>query len=105
MSAITPIVRTASSQASSPRDRSALGARAGEAPERVGQKIALHGQLADLRVQLLHPFLGICRHTLAIGEQLSGALEQLLFPSRDLSAMELVLLGELGERLVAADSL
>src|SRR5690349_24875780 len=105
MSAITPIVRTGSTQASSPRDRSALGARAGEAPERVGQKIPLHRQFADLGVQLLHSLLRVGGQTLPVGEQLGGALEQLLFPRGDLGAVQLMLLGELGERLIAADRL
>src|SRR5215468_3115039 len=105
MSAITLIVRTENSPASSPPGQSALGARAGEAPERVGQKIALHGQLANLGMQLLHPLLGVGGKTLTVGEQLRGALKQLLLPRRDLGGMDLVLLGELGERLIATDGL
>src|SRR5215212_3585675 len=100
MSAIAPIVGTDSSDSLSTPDRSALGARAGEAPERVGQKIALHRQLANLGVQFLDALLGVCGHSLAVGEQLRSTLEQLLLPNRDLGAMDLVLLGELRQRLI-----
>src|SRR5215471_16970307 len=67
--------------------------------------LALHGQLANLGMQFLHPLLGVDGKTLTAGEQLRGALKQLLLPRRDLGGMDLVLLGELGERLIATDGL
>src|SRR5262249_9068437 len=67
--------------------------------------LALHGQLANLGMQFLHPLLGVGGQTLTVGEQLSGALKQLLLPRRGLGGMDLVLLSELGERLIATDSL
>jgi len=66
---------------------------------------ALHGQLADLGVQLLNALLRILGQRLSVGEELGGVLEQLLLPGRDLRRMHLMLLSELGERLVAADRL
>ncbi len=105
MSATTPIARTESLQACSPPDRSALGARAGESPERVGQKIAFHGELPDLGVQLLDALLRILGQRMAVGEQLRGVLENLLLPGGDLRGMDVMLLRQFGECFIAADSL
>ena len=68
-------------------------------------KISCHGQLADLGVQFLNPFFGICGQTLAIGKQLGGALERLLLPRRDLGGAHLASLCKFGERFIAADGL
>jgi len=42
---------------------------------------------------------------MAVGEQLGGVLEQLLLPGADLRGVDLMLLCQLGERLIAADRL
>ena len=69
------------------------------APEHTRQKIALHGQLADLGVQLggARSPLGV---PLALSEDLGSALEQLALPPRDLVGVEIEALGDGDHRLL-----
>ena len=68
-------------------------------------KIAFHGQLPNLGVQLLDALLRILGQRMTVGEQFGGVLEKLLLPSGDLRGMDLMLLRQFGQRLIAADRL
>ncbi len=75
-----------------------------EAPERSGQKIALHNELADLRLQLVDTPLGIFSSGITVLEHLAGALKELFAPLRDLVDVDAVPRGQLGERGIALQS-
>src|SRR5262249_41003659 len=85
-------------------DRSSLCARIVDTTERDGQKIILHGELPNLRLQVLDAgaFLGILLIA-GVSEHLGDLIEKLRFPLRDLLRVHIEALSELGERLVTLD--
>ena len=60
---------------------------AAEAAERSGQKIALHGELPHLGLQIPDATLGVLGRRVAVVEDLAGVLEQLLAPGGDLGGV------------------
>jgi hypothetical protein len=77
----------------------------GKRPSALDKKLGLHGQLANLGVQLGDALLGVLDMALTVGKQLGGVLKQLLLPVGDLARVDLELLGQLGQRLVTSDGL
>jgi len=70
--------------------------------ERSGQKIVLHGQLADLGVQLGDVWL-ILLAAVTSTEHRRCTIEQLALPGRDLVGVHIEPLGDLDDRLLALD--
>ena len=65
----------------------------------IGQKIVLNLELADLTVQLGHFGLMVDFFLLSFAEQISGVLDQFLFPAGDLGGMKLIITGKLSKGL------
>src|SRR5215207_1187487 len=102
MSARAPATAPAERRVAGDRYQSSLCARIAAATERARQKIDLQRLLTDLRVQCLQirrrfTLVG-CR-----GEDLDGALQQLILPLRDLAGMHIEALGELRQGVFALD--
>src|SRR3546814_5728370 len=92
----------AASRAARAHGRSSLCARHAGLAERTGQKIVLQRQLPDLGVKLLHVHHRR-RGARTAPEHLGGTVEKLRPPSRDLVRMNVELLRQLRQRLLATD--
>ncbi len=68
------------------------------------QPVQFHGQLSDLGSQLFNLALGVALRALPPGLEHRGhVLAQVRFPRRHLGGVELVLAGDVGDGLVAAE--
>src|SRR2546421_97115 len=74
-----------------------------DATERAGQKIILQRQLADLRLHILHTRALRLSFLRRRQEHAHRTVEQLRLPLHDLTGMDIELLRQLGQGLVALE--